>query len=203
MNLHTFDSDQIEITRATNPESRVRSSCHFFYYPPRNHGPESGEGRQQSPGGCPKTQSPKRMALGRCTWFQIQDPRSGVTEVSRPGAPKVQDPDSGRRPVALPQSDAQKPESRVRRAPQGGPGERGQPARSRVRPPEARPRQQREGRDPGSKVRLSGEGAARGRIQRGREGEPGLRGSLVLMKTPRKQALSVRPERRISHHSTH
>ena len=132
---------------------------------------------------------------------QIQDPRSGVTEVSRPGAPKVQDPDSGRRPVALPQSDAQKPESRVRRAPQGGPGERGQPAGSRVRPPEARPRQQREGRDPGSKVRLSGEGAARGRIQRGREGEPGLRGSLVLMKTPRKQALSVRPERRISHHS--
>ena len=50
---------------------------------------------------------------------QIQDPRSGVTEVSRPGAPKVQDSDSGRRPVALPQSDAQKPESRVRRAPQG------------------------------------------------------------------------------------
>ena len=118
-NLHTSDSDKIEITRATNPESRVRSACHFFYYKPRNHGPESGEGRQQSPGGCPKTQSPKRMALGRCTWFQIQDPRSGVTEVSRPGAPKVQDPDSGRRPVALPQSDAQKPESRVRRAPQG------------------------------------------------------------------------------------
>ena len=135
---------------------------------------------------------------------QIQDPRSGVTEVSRPGAPKVQDPDSGRRPVALPQSDAQKPESRVRRAPQGGPGERGQPAGSRVRPPEARPRQQREGRDPGSKVRLSGEGAARGRIQRGREGEPGDSGVQlkVLMKTLRKQALdSVWPERRISHHS--
>ena len=200
-NLHTSDSDKIEITRATNPESRVRSSCHFFYYKPRNHGPESGEGRQQSPGGCPKTQSPKRMALGRCTWFQIQDPRSGVTEVSRPGAPKVQDPDSGRRPVALPRSQMRRNQSPESGGHHRGPGERGQPAGSRVRPPEARPRQQREGRDPGSKVRLSGEGTARGRIQRGREGEPGLRGSLVLMKTPRKQALSVRPERRISHHS--
>ena len=174
------------------PETTVRS-------------PERGASR--APAGVPKP----RVRIG---WHLAgahgsrPDPGSAIRsdrgKPSRPGAPakvKVQDPDSGRRPVALPQSDAQKPESRVRRAPQGGPGERGQPAGSRVRPPEARPRQQREGRDPGSKVRLSGEGAARGRIQRGREGEPGLRGSLVLMKTPRKQALSVRPERRISHHS--
>ena len=188
MKLHTSDSDQIEITRATNPESRVRSSCHFFYYPPRNHASGVRRGAPAEPRRV--SQNPESESDG--TWQvhmvpdQIQDPRSGVTEVSRPGAPKVQDPDSGRRPVALPQSDAQKPESRVRRAPQGGPGERGQPAGSRVRPPEARPRQQREGRDPGSKVRLSGEGAARGRIQRGREGEAGLRGSLVLMKNPRK-----------------
>ena len=77
------------------------------------------------------------------------------------------------------------------RAPQG-PRREGlipQVPESGLRREEARPRQQREGRAPGSRVGLAGEGAARGRIQRGREGEAGLRGSLVLMKTPRKQAL--------------
>ena len=55
---------------------------------------------------------------------------------------------------------------------------------------------ERGGRAPGSRVRVGlaagqGQGAARGRIQRGREGEAGLQGSLVLMKNPcpRKQAL--------------
>ena len=87
------------------PETTVRS-------------PERGASR--APAGVPTPRLRRfQFSDGRSTWFQIQDPRSGVTEVSRPGAPKVQDPDSGRRPVALPQSDAQKPESRVRRAPQG------------------------------------------------------------------------------------
>eukprot|EP00964_Phaeocystis_antarctica_P127436 scaffold91106_cov72-Phaeocystis_antarctica.AAC.1 len=126
-------------------------------------------------------------------------PKSESPE-SRVRGAKKNTPKSEQSPESRVQGES--PESRVRRASQG-------PSKGGAIPqiPESslrrRARASTKGRagtqDQGSG--LSVEGVARGRVQRGREREPGLRGSLVLMKTPRKQALSVRPERRISHHS--
>ena len=151
--------------------------------------PERGASR--APEGVPK---PRHRALV-FGWqvHMVPDPGSAIR--SDRGEPprrhpksRIQTPDADQLP-----SPSQMAETRFQspeRAPQG-PRREGlipQVPESGLRREEARPRQQREGRAPGSRVGLAGEGAARGRIQRGREGEAGLRGSLVLMKAPRKQA---------------
>ena len=187
MNLHTSDSDKIEITRATNPESRVRSSCHFFYYDTQK--PRSGVRRGAPAEPWRVSQNPESEADGTWQVHMVPDPGSAIRSDRGKPPRRTQSPGSRLRTPASCPPAVRCAETRVQ-SPEGTTGaqERGANPRagSRVRPPEARPRQQGEGRDPGSKVRLSGEGAARGRIQRGREGEAGLRGSLVLMKNPRK-----------------
>ena len=184
MNLHTPDSDEIEITRAAksriqNPESGVLATPSTTHPETTVRSPEMGASRALE--GVPKPRL-RGLAFG---WQvrMVPDPESAIR--SDRGEPprrhpksRIQTPDADQLP-----SPSQMAETRFQspeRAPQG-PRREGlipQVPESGLRREEARPRQQREGRAPGSRVGLAGEGAARGRIQRGRDGEAG-RGSGV------------------------
>ena len=76
MKLHTSDSDQIEITRATNPESRVRSSCHFFYYDTQK--PRSGVRRGAPAEPWRVSQNPESEADGTWQVHMVPDPGSAI-----------------------------------------------------------------------------------------------------------------------------
>ena len=76
MSLHTSDSDKIEITRATNPESRVRSSCHFFYYDTQK--PRSGVRRRAPAEPRRVSQNPESEADGTWQVHMVPDPGSAI-----------------------------------------------------------------------------------------------------------------------------